>query len=149
MALQLYSASLYRLLGTTLRSLVFGTSAAVLVMLLTFLGSGFLILRDQIPRGWKWMFWVSPLQYAFTGLANNEFLGSGYDRIVTVGGEERRFGDVVMDEYQFLQGNKYRCVILQNHVTSSYVNKIRSHSHLPKTKQPSEPSVFDCCEQSR
>ena len=51
--LQIYSASLYRLLGTTLRSLVLGTSVAVIVMLLTMLGSGFLILRKQMPAGWS------------------------------------------------------------------------------------------------
>lgn len=112
--MQLYSGSLYRMLGTTLRSLVFGTSAAVVIMLMTFLGSGFLILRDQLPPWWKWLFWVSPLQYALTGLANNEFLGPSYDRIVEVNGEDLRFGDVVLDQYQFMKGNKWRYVSLRS-----------------------------------
>ena len=109
-AMQLYSASLYRMLGTTLRSLVFGTSCAVVIMLLTFLGSGFLILRQQLPPWWKWLFWVSPLQYALTGLANNEFLGASYDRFVSVDGVERRFVDVVLAQFQFNIGGKWRCV---------------------------------------
>lgn len=112
-AMQLYSASLYRMLGTTLRSLVFGTSVAVVVMLLTFLGSGFLILREQLPPWWKWLFWLSPLQYALTGLANNEFSGASYDALVPVEGVERRFGDVVLSQYQFNISNKWRCASYQ------------------------------------
>ena len=109
MTLQIYSSSLYRFIGTSLRSLVLGTSVAVIIMLLTMLGSGFLILRKQMPAGWSWMFWVSPLQYALTGLANNEFLGDSYDDSVLVEGVERRFGEVVMQQYQFNIGNKWRC----------------------------------------
>lgn len=107
--MQLYSASLYRMLGTTLRSLVFGTSCAVVIMLMTFLGSGFLILREQLPPWWKWLFWVSPLQYALTGLANNEFLGGSYDHTVSVDGVESRFGDVVLGQFQFNIGGQWRC----------------------------------------
>jgi hypothetical protein len=109
-ALQLYSASLYRLLGTTLRSIVFGTSVAVVVMLLTMLGSGFLLLQNQIPGWLNWLFWVSPLQYALTGLANNEYSGKSYDRLVPVEDGLRRLGDVVMQQNQMNVANKYRCV---------------------------------------
>jgi hypothetical protein len=114
-ALQLYSASLYRLLGTTLRSIVFGTSVAVVVMLLTMLGSGFLLLQDQIPGWLNWLFWVSPLQYAFTGLANNEYSGKSYDRLVPVEDGLRRLGDVVMQQYQMNIADKYRRVPLPLH----------------------------------
>ena len=45
---QLYSSSLYRLIGSTVRAIVAGVSVAVVVMLLTFLGSGFVLFRVRI-----------------------------------------------------------------------------------------------------
>jgi ABC-2 type transporter len=108
-AVQLYSASLYRLLGTTLRAIVFGVAVAVIVMLVTMLGSGFLILQDQLPHWLNWVFWFSPLQYAMTGMANNEYSGDSYDRLIPVGDDTQRLGDVVMRQYQMNIDNKYRC----------------------------------------
>jgi ABC-type multidrug transport system permease subunit len=108
MAVQLYSASLYRLLGTTLRAIVFGVSVSVIVMAITMLGSGFLILQNQIPAWLNWVFWFSPLQYAMTGMANNEYSGESYDRLVPVGNEMQRLGDVVLQQYQFNVADKYR-----------------------------------------
>lgn len=62
------------------------------------------------------MFWVSPLQYAFTGLVNNEFLGDSYgttsydNAVVDDSGATVPLGTAVLDLYGFLQGNKWRCV---------------------------------------
>jgi ABC-type multidrug transport system permease subunit len=81
---------------------------AVIVMLLTMLGSGFVILRKQIPDWWSWMFWLSPLQHALTGLANNEFLGDSYAMQVLVAGETIQFGEQVLRTYEFNIGNKWR-----------------------------------------
>jgi hypothetical protein len=108
---QLYSASLYRLLGTTLRAIVFGVSVSVVVMAITMLGSGFLILQNQIPAWLNWVFWLSPLQYAMTGMANNEYSGQSYDRLVPVGKKILRLGDAVMQQYQFTIAEKYRYVV--------------------------------------
>jgi ABC-2 type transporter len=47
--LQIYSAALYRLVGMMARAIVFGTSIGVIAMLVTFIGSGFVLQRPQIP----------------------------------------------------------------------------------------------------
>ena len=62
LSVQLYSSSFFRLIGSSVRALVAGVSVAVLAMLVTMAGSGFLVFHDQIPDGWIWMFWLSPLQ---------------------------------------------------------------------------------------
>ena len=64
------SSSLYRLIGSTVRAIVTGVSTAVVTMLVFFIGSGFVLLRHQIPDYWIWMFWVSPLQ---VWLSHREF----------------------------------------------------------------------------
>lgn len=110
---QLYSSSLYRLVGSGIRAIVAGSSVAVIMMLVTFTGSGFVLLRKQIRPWWIWMFWLSPLQYVVTGLANNEFLGDSYKDSGTLGPElaPRGIGKLFMDTFQFNQGNKWRCVL--------------------------------------
>lgn len=79
-------------------------------MLLTFLGCGFVLLRPDIPKYWIWMFWVSPLQYALTGMANNELLGKDYDIIVPelTGSEEVTLGRFVLENFGVNIGNKWR-----------------------------------------
>jgi hypothetical protein len=62
------------------------------------------------------MFWVSPLQYAMTGLTNNEYLGDSYrktDFRDAKPGSDTQLGEAVLDLYGFLQGNKWRCAPLR------------------------------------
>jgi ABC-2 type transporter len=47
--LQIYSASLYRFIGSCARAIVFGVSIGVVAMLVTFAGSGFVLLKPAIP----------------------------------------------------------------------------------------------------
>jgi ABC-type multidrug transport system permease subunit len=112
---QLYSSSLYRFVGSSVRAIVAGTSVAVIIMLITFIGTGYVLLRTQIEPWWIWMFWVSPLQYVMTGLANNEFLGKSYQDAGAMGLDlaPNGIGKLFMDTYEFNQGNKWRCVSIQ------------------------------------
>jgi ABC-2 type transporter len=108
---QLYSSALYRFIGSTIRAVVFGTSTAVLVMLLTFIGTGFVLRKPDMPPWWGWMFWVSPLQYTLTGLANNEFLGDSYqtttyEEAAALGGKP--LSKAVFERFAIMEGNKWR-----------------------------------------
>lgn len=38
--------------------------------------SGFFIFRDNIPKGWIWMYYISFINYAIAALLINEFEGS-------------------------------------------------------------------------
>ena len=60
--IQLYSSTIYRLIGSAVRAIVSGTSVAAIFMNVTFTGTGFVLLQRQIPPYWIWMFWLSPLQ---------------------------------------------------------------------------------------
>jgi hypothetical protein len=111
LCLTIMASSLYRLIGTSVRSIVAGVSTAVVIMLMLFIGSGFVLLRKQIPDWWIWIFWMSPLQYTMTGLANNEFSGDSYQGPGDLPPEDAPdgLGKLVLDQYQFLQGAKWRC----------------------------------------
>jgi hypothetical protein len=59
------------------------------------------------------MFWVSPLQYAFTSLANNELPGGSYktiayDGVVRKAGAIVPLGESVLDLYGVLHGEQWR-----------------------------------------
>jgi ABC-2 type transporter len=105
------SSTLFRCIGATVRSTVTGTSVAVIVVLLNILGSGFLLLREQIPVWWRWIIWVAPLHYIFQGLTNNEFLGESYEdagkldpRLAPQG-----IGRLVLATFQVRIANYWRC----------------------------------------
>ena len=59
-ALQMQSSSLFRLIGSTIRSTVTGTSVAVVCVLLNILGSGFVLLRSQMGWWWRWVTCAAP-----------------------------------------------------------------------------------------
>jgi ABC-type multidrug transport system permease subunit len=54
---------------------------AGLVLALFFIFSGFFIVKDKVPKGWIWMYYASPFQWAQTSLVLNEFLSSKYNAI--------------------------------------------------------------------
>ena len=60
------SGALYKFIGAAVRSPTSGTSAAVLLTLLNLLGSGFVLIRSEMPVYWRWFTWVAPLSYTFT-----------------------------------------------------------------------------------
>lgn len=99
-------------------------------MLLTFLGCGFVLLRPAIPDYWIWMFWFSPLQYALTGMANNELLADSYDRIIPEVSPTEPLGRLVLETYGVNIGNKWRCVPMPSAAS-------------PRLHEPSNPSAAD------
>ena len=81
-------------------------------------------MQNQIPDYWIWMFWVSPLQYTLTGLANNEFLGDSYKGRGIYDGTEIApdgVGALVLEQYQFMVGNKWRCAFYELFVAACLV----------------------------
>jgi ABC-2 type transporter len=141
LVLQIYSSSLFRFIGATVRAIVFGTAVGVLVMLVTMLACGFVIVRPQIPDWWDWTFWVSPLQYTITALANNEYSGESYQTTTYSGGLEpgKPLGDVVLDQFGFLKGRKWRCAIPVGFLAAfvgTYSSPQGHHAVCPQTNVP-------------
>jgi hypothetical protein len=127
-------------------------------MAITMLGSGFLILQNQIPAWLNWVFWLSPLQYAMTGMANNEYSGGSYDRLVPVENEMQRLGDVVLQQYQFNIADKYRyvrvaslplvqCACLVLSFTNSHHSCTRSSLMAPRQPSSSFRATLSCAQQ--
>lgn len=71
----------------------------------------------QIPIWWRWLIWVAPFHYAFTGLFNNEFAGPSYEgpgkmsESVAPDG----VGQLLYDLFDMQQGHFWRCEGLPAH----------------------------------
>lgn len=139
--LQIYSSSLYRFMGSAIRAVVTGTSAAVIAMLVTFMGTGFVLLRPQIPSYWIWVYWLSPLQYALTGLANNEYSGDSYN-VPFEGDPSMTVGEAFLDSYGVPTGNKFRWMaplILFSWAIVLNLANIAALTFLPPPPMPPPP----------
>ncbi|KAI8529594.1 hypothetical protein RHMOL_Rhmol12G0237000 [Rhododendron molle] len=68
--LQQMAAGLFRLIAGVSRTMIIANAVGALAILVVFMLGGF-ILR-QIPKWWKWGYWVSPMMYGFNALAVNE-----------------------------------------------------------------------------
>ncbi|GMN37140.1 hypothetical protein TIFTF001_006570 [Ficus carica] len=69
---QQMAAGIFRLIAGVCRTMIIANTGGALVLFLVFLLGGFIIPRDEIPKWWKWGYWVSPLSYAFNAIAVNE-----------------------------------------------------------------------------
>ncbi|KAG4178795.1 hypothetical protein ERO13_A10G065800v2 [Gossypium hirsutum] len=70
--IQQMSASLFRLISGVCRTIVVSNTGGMFaLMFVAFLG-GFTLPRTQIPKWWKWGYWLSPLTYGYTSLSVNE-----------------------------------------------------------------------------
>ncbi|KAA3479321.1 ABC transporter G family member 29-like isoform X1 [Gossypium australe] len=70
--IQQVSASLFRLISGVCRTIVVSNTGGMFaLMFVAFLG-GFTVPRTQMPKWWKWGYWLSPLTYGYTSLSVNE-----------------------------------------------------------------------------
>ena len=51
-------------------------SCSVLILVLM---SGYIIQQDEIQSYFKWLYYISPLQYGYSALMINEFMSGRYD----------------------------------------------------------------------
>ncbi|KFK42381.1 hypothetical protein AALP_AA2G248800 [Arabis alpina] len=70
--IQQMAAAIFRLIASVCRTMMIANTGGALTLLLVFLLGGFLLPRGEIPVWWRWAYWLSPLSYAFNGLAVNE-----------------------------------------------------------------------------
>jgi hypothetical protein len=64
----------------------------------------------QIPIYWRWITWVAPLHYVFTGLANNEFSGASYHDPGKLGPKlaPDGIGPLLLETFQVQTGTLWR-----------------------------------------
>ncbi|KAF9973628.1 hypothetical protein BGZ73_003124 [Actinomortierella ambigua] len=65
--------SLIAAIGAGAENSEVGMNLLSLFNTMAMLFSGFVVAREQVPRGWIWMYWASYYQWAFSGLLKNEF----------------------------------------------------------------------------
>ncbi|XP_022777195.1 ABC transporter G family member 36-like isoform X2 [Durio zibethinus] len=66
------AASVFRLISGVCRTMVVSNTGGTLALMFLALLGGFTLPRTQIPKWWKWGYWVSPLTYSYNSLAINE-----------------------------------------------------------------------------
>ncbi|XVF24906.1 hypothetical protein REPUB_Repub13aG0168100 [Reevesia pubescens] len=66
------AASLFRLIAGVCRTMVVSNTGGMFALMFVVLLGGFTLPRTQIPKWWKWGYWVSPITYGYNSLAVNE-----------------------------------------------------------------------------
>ncbi|CAL5375852.1 unnamed protein product [Camellia sinensis] len=69
---QQMAAGMFRLTAGVGRTMIITNTGGALIVHLVFLLGGFVIPKGQIPKWWKWGYWLSPMSYGFNALAVNE-----------------------------------------------------------------------------
>lgn len=75
--IQQMAAGLFRVTAGLCRTIIIASTAGIISFLIMFMLGGFVIPKGQIVTWLKWGYWLSPLTYAFNGLAVNELSQDG------------------------------------------------------------------------
>ncbi|KAL4352228.1 hypothetical protein GQ457_06G011560 [Hibiscus cannabinus] len=70
--IQQVAASLFRLISGVCRTIVFSNTGGMFALMFVVMLAGFTLPRTQIPKWWKWGYWISPLSYTYSSLLINE-----------------------------------------------------------------------------
>ncbi|KAG0330422.1 hypothetical protein BG000_011714 [Podila horticola] len=89
----------------------------VLINTVAMLFAGFLISRNDIPRGWIWAYWGSYYQWAFLGMMHNEFAGDSAMGTATLA----YFG---MDQLEWLTKWKTVMILLGYYVFVRFIGLV-------------------------
>jgi ABC-type multidrug transport system ATPase subunit/ABC-type multidrug transport system permease subunit len=68
---------------------------------------GLFISRSSIPNFMIWLYWISPFSWLVRALANNEFMSSRYDSIVSTPTGPKRSGDLYLETLDFFIGTEW------------------------------------------
>ncbi|GAB2293500.1 transcription factor [Dionaea muscipula] len=72
--LQQMAAGLFRVTAGVCRTMIIASTGGLLAFILMFMFGGFVLPKGQIPTWLQWAYWISPMSYAFNGIAVNEML---------------------------------------------------------------------------
>ncbi|KAL4353278.1 hypothetical protein GQ457_06G011440 [Hibiscus cannabinus] len=70
--IQQMAASLFRLISGVCRTIVVSNTGGMFALMFVVMLAGFTLPRTQIPKWWKWGYWVSPVSYSYSSLVINE-----------------------------------------------------------------------------
>lgn len=70
---------LFRTIGALGREMVISNTFGSFALLVFLVLGGFVLSKDNVPRGWIWGYWLTPLSYAQNAIAVNEFRAIRWD----------------------------------------------------------------------
>ncbi|XP_002515969.2 ABC transporter G family member 29 [Ricinus communis] len=74
--IQQMAAAIFRLIASLCRTMIIANTGGALILLLIFMLGGFILHKGEIPRGWAWAYWLSPITYGHNAIAVNEMFSS-------------------------------------------------------------------------
>jgi len=83
-------------------------SCSVLILVLM---SGYIIQQDEIKPVFKWLYYLSPLQYGYSALMINEFMSGRYDEKIPASlsqGKTETYGEAYLAAYQMHTTDSYK-----------------------------------------
>ncbi|VAI90451.1 unnamed protein product [Triticum turgidum subsp. durum] len=76
------AAAMFRFIAALGRTMVVANTLASFALFVMLVLSGFVLSHHDVKKWWIWGYWVSPLQYAMSAIAVNEFLGQKWQRVL-------------------------------------------------------------------
>lgn len=76
------AAALFRFIAALGRTMVVANTLASFALLVLLVLSGFVLSHHDVKKWWIWGYWMSPLQYAMSAIAVNEFLGQKWQTVL-------------------------------------------------------------------
>ncbi|XP_010528954.1 PREDICTED: ABC transporter G family member 29-like [Tarenaya hassleriana] len=70
--IQQMAGSLFKFIAGACRTMIIANTGGFLALLLIFLLGGFILPRGDIPKGWRWAYWISPISYCYNAITVNE-----------------------------------------------------------------------------
>ncbi|KAF7110196.1 hypothetical protein CFC21_110338 [Triticum aestivum] len=99
------AAGLFRFIAALGRTMVVANTLASFALLVLLVLSGFVLSHHDVKKWWIWGYWMSPLQYAMSAIAVNEFLGDKWQRVLQ--GSNRTLGIDVLKSRGFFTEAKW------------------------------------------
>ncbi|XP_065866240.1 ABC transporter G family member 29-like [Euphorbia lathyris] len=70
--IQQMAAGIFKLIAGLARTMIIANTGGALILLLIFMLGGFILPKGEIPRGWGWAYWLSPITYGHNAITVNE-----------------------------------------------------------------------------
>ncbi|KAK9906144.1 hypothetical protein M0R45_002850 [Rubus argutus] len=108
--IQQMAAGLFRLIAGVCRTMIIANTGGTLTLLVVFMLGGFILPKGEIPKWWKWGYWVSPLTYGFNAITVNEMFSPRWmnklasDNVTRLGVAVLQNSDVFPDKNWFWIG---------------------------------------------
>ncbi|KAK9938203.1 hypothetical protein M0R45_014956 [Rubus argutus] len=108
--IQQMAAGLFRLIAGVCRTMIIANTGGTLTLLVVFMLGGFILPKGEIPKWWKWGYWVSPLTYSFNAITVNEMFSPRWmnklasDNVTRLGVAVLQNSDVFPDKNWFWIG---------------------------------------------